>query len=92
MIKCLKDTGFRWPQKPPNASEVKFNNVHIAGRGSVVNQLRILASQFRVLRTGTLFVIRNDNLQVTVVVNSKTANCYNKTNHQKRQFMQVLII
>jgi hypothetical protein len=25
MIKCLKDTGFRWPQKPPNASEVKFN-------------------------------------------------------------------
>ena len=28
------------------------NTVHIAGRGSVVRQLRILASQFRVLRTG----------------------------------------
>ena len=26
MVKCLKDTGFRWPKKPPNASEVKFNN------------------------------------------------------------------
>jgi hypothetical protein len=25
MRQCLKDTGFRWPQKPPNASEVKFN-------------------------------------------------------------------
>jgi hypothetical protein len=25
MIKYLKDTGFRWPEKPPNASEVKFN-------------------------------------------------------------------
>ncbi len=42
------------------------NTVHIAGRGSVVRQLRILASQFRVLRTGTLFEIRPDNLQVTV--------------------------
>ncbi|GET28190.1 hypothetical protein SD074_03920 [Prolixibacter sp. SD074] len=62
MIKCLKDTGFRWPVKPPNASEVKFNNVHIAGRGSVVRQLRILASQFRVLRTGTLSEIRPDNM------------------------------
>ena len=36
------------------------NNVHIAGRGLVVRQLRPdsyrgLVSQFRVLRTGTLF-------------------------------------
>ncbi len=29
------------------------HTVHIAGRGLVVRQLRILASQFRVLRTGT---------------------------------------
>ena len=38
------------------------NTVHIAGRGLVVRQLRILASQFRVLRTGTLSEIRNDNM------------------------------
>ncbi|WP_159519946.1 hypothetical protein [Sunxiuqinia indica] len=38
------------------------NKVHIAGRGSVVRQLRILASQFHVLRTGTLFEIRPDNM------------------------------
>ena len=38
------------------------HKVHIAGRGSVVRQLRILASQFRVLRTGTLFKIRPDNM------------------------------
>ncbi len=38
------------------------NTVHIAGRGSVVRQLRILASQFRVLRAGTLFEIRPDNM------------------------------
>ena len=38
------------------------NKVHIAGRGSVVRQLRILASQFRVLRTGTLSEIRPDNM------------------------------
>ena len=37
------------------------HTVHIAGRGSVVRQLRILVSQFRVLRTGTLFEIRPDN-------------------------------
>jgi len=42
------------------------NTVHIAGRGLVVRQLRILASQFRVLRTGTLSEIRNDNLRVTI--------------------------
>ena len=30
------------------------NTVHIAGRGLVVRQLRILVSQFRVLRTGML--------------------------------------
>ncbi len=38
------------------------NTVHISGRGSVVRQLRILVSQFRVLRTGTLFEIRPDNM------------------------------
>jgi len=38
------------------------NKVHIAGRGSVVRQLRILVSQFRVLRTGTLSEIRPDNM------------------------------
>ncbi len=39
-----------------------YNKVHIAGRGLVVRQLRILASQFRVLRTGTLSEIRPDNM------------------------------
>ncbi len=38
------------------------NTVHIAGRGLVVRQLRILASQFRVLRTGTLSEIHPDNM------------------------------
>ena len=38
------------------------NKVHIAGRGSVVRQLRIPVSQFRVLWTGTLFEIRPDNM------------------------------
>jgi hypothetical protein len=33
MIKYLKDTGFRWPKKPPNASEVKFNNGYKQWRG-----------------------------------------------------------
>jgi hypothetical protein len=47
------------------------NTVHIAGRGLVIRQLRILASQFRVLRTGTLSEIRNDNLQVTVSSNAR---------------------
>ena len=42
------------------------NTVHIAGRGSVVRQLRILVSQFRVLRTGTLSEIPPDHIQVTV--------------------------
>jgi len=37
------------------------NTVHIAGRGLVVRQLRIIVSQFRVLRTGTLPEIRPDN-------------------------------
>ena len=38
------------------------NTVHIAGLGSVVRQLRILASRFRVLRAGTLFEICPDNM------------------------------
>ncbi len=38
------------------------NKEHIAGRGSVVRQLRLLISQFRVLRTGTLSEIRPDNM------------------------------
>lgn len=42
------------------------NTVHIAGRGLVVRQLRILASQFLVLRTGTLSEIRPDNMYQTV--------------------------
>ena len=47
-------------------------------RGSVVRQLRILVSQFRVLRTGTLSEIRPDNmyqpLAVIVKRNSKQRN------------------
>jgi hypothetical protein len=35
------------------------NKVHIAGRGLVVRQLRILTSQFHVLWTGTLSEIRS---------------------------------
>jgi hypothetical protein len=50
------------------------HTVHIAGRGSVVRQLRILVSQFRVLRTGTRSEIRPDNLQVTVVSHFKKRN------------------
>ena len=38
------------------------NTVHIAGLSLVVCQLRILVSQFRVLRTGTLSEIRPDNM------------------------------
>jgi hypothetical protein len=38
------------------------HKVHIAGRGSVVRQLQILVSQFRVLRTRTLSEIRPDNM------------------------------
>jgi hypothetical protein len=44
------------------------NKVHIAGRGSVVRQLRILVSQFRVLRTGTLSEIRPDNMYQPLTV------------------------
>jgi Tol biopolymer transport system component len=39
-----------------------LKKVHIAGRGLVVRQLRILASLFRVLLTGTLSEIRPDNM------------------------------
>ena len=38
------------------------NKVHIAGRDLVVRQMQILVSQFRALRTGTLFEIRPDNM------------------------------
>ncbi len=38
------------------------NTVHIAGRGLVLRQLRILVSQFHVLRTGTISEIRPDNM------------------------------
>ncbi len=44
------------------------NKVHIAGRGSVVRQLRILVSQFRVPRTGTLSEIRLDNMYQPLAV------------------------
>jgi hypothetical protein len=52
------------------------NKVHIAGRGSVVRQLRIPVSQFRILRTGTLSEICNGNLQVTIVCNARRALCF----------------
>ena len=48
------------------------NKVHIAGRGSVVRQLRILVSQFRVLRTGTLSEIHPDNMYQPLGTNLKT--------------------
>jgi len=38
------------------------NTVHIVGRGLVARQLRILASLFSVLWTGTLSEIRPDNM------------------------------
>ena len=52
------------------------NNVHIAGRGSVVCQLRILVSQFRVLRTGTLSEIRPDNMY-------QPSDCLKTSFHQR---------
>jgi hypothetical protein len=48
------------------------NKVHIAGLGSVVRQLRILASQFRVLRTGTLSEIRPDNMYQPLAASLKS--------------------
>jgi len=48
--------------KARNNKKPVVNTVHIAGRGLVVRQLRILATQFRVLRTGTLSEIRPDNM------------------------------
>jgi len=45
-----------------------YNKVHIAGRGLVVRQVRILASLFRVLRTGTLSEIRPDNMYQPLAV------------------------
>lgn len=54
------------------------NTVHIAGRGSVVRQLRILASQFRVLRTGTLSEIRPDNMYQPLCGIQKRANAQSK--------------
>ena len=56
------------------------NTVHIAGRGSVVRQLRPeasgLASQFRVLRTGTLSEIRPDNMYQPLATILKQTNKY----------------
>jgi hypothetical protein len=66
MLTGLKMLSQKWNLKmmANNKLNIKptHNNVHIAGRGSVVRQLRILASQFRVLRTGTLSEIRPDNM------------------------------
>ncbi len=60
------------------------NKVHIAGRGSVVRQLRILVSQFRVLRTGTLSEIRPDNMyQPLATINDK---------HMRHIFILILLI
>ena len=39
MVKCLKDTGFRWPQKPPNASEVKFNSEYKKGDWAAAQEI-----------------------------------------------------
>jgi len=50
------------------------NTVHIAGRGSVVRQLRILVSQFRVLRTGTLSEIRPNNMYQPLPTRLKKKN------------------
>jgi hypothetical protein len=50
------------------------NTVHIAGRGSVVRQLRILASQFRVLRSGTLSEIRPEHVPTVSVHFEKLSN------------------
>jgi len=54
-----------------NLKQRTDNTVHIAGRGLVVHQLRILVSQFHVLRTGTLSEIRPDNMYQTVGTNIK---------------------
>jgi hypothetical protein len=40
----------------------------------VIRQLRILVSQFRVLRTGTLSEIRPDNMYLSVGVNAIRKN------------------
>ncbi len=52
------------------------NKVHIAGRGSVVRQLRILVSQFRVLRTGTRSEIHPDNMYQPLAQILKNHNHY----------------
>ncbi len=58
------------------------HTVHIAGRDSVVRQLRILASQFRVLRTGTLSEIRPDNMYQPLAriekIKNETSTNYNR--------------
>ena len=65
------------PYKIDLKKKITFGNkVHIAGRGSVVCQLRILVSQFRVLRTGTLFEIRRDNMYQPLCVNLKEPNLH----------------
>jgi hypothetical protein len=42
----------------------------------VVRQLRILVSQFRVLRTGTLFEIRPDNMYQPLAASSRKIGSY----------------
>ena len=75
------------------------NTVHISGRGSVVRQLRILVSQFRVLRTGTLSEIRPDNMYQPLMANLKMKkitylilfsisflfSCTEKSKHSEKQ-------
>ena len=51
---------FSWEISSRNAGLVQQSTYCRAGL--VVRQLRILVSQFRVLRTGTLFEIRPDNM------------------------------
>jgi len=60
------------------------NKVHIAGRGLVVRQLRILVSQFHVLRTGTLSEIRPDNMYQPLCATLKTTRQTNNAEKNER--------
>jgi hypothetical protein len=47
MIKYLKDTGFRWPKKPPNASEVKFNILYNCCKSFIFNPANQMLLTFK---------------------------------------------
>jgi hypothetical protein len=61
MIKCLKDTGFRWPQKPPNASEVKFNSTYKKLAVQWLNEVQFFNQTFVQVDS---FVLRNRQLLI----------------------------